>query len=82
MNYMTQTLLEPYERECIAEIGYFDEQELAIFNRLIRHRRSLPVYLGNFWRCYDCLFESESFETVAEHIIRVHPPAPIDDDDE
>ena len=60
--------------EGIVLTGFFDERELEIFFELIQHRRQLPVFHGDFWRCYDCDYESEDFEKVAQHIMKAHQP--------
>jgi len=72
-----------YEPGCekTIHLGFLDEGELALFARLIRHRRSLPVYVGGFWRCYACLFECTDFATMAEHMMKAHAPAPFNDED-
>lgn len=45
---------ETYDYDCggqTAELGYFSELELKVFYLLIEPRRSLPIYLGDGWRC-------------------------------
>jgi hypothetical protein len=69
----------PSER--IVRPGFFNERELEIFFELIQHRRQLPVFHGDFWRCYDCVFESEDFEEMAIHIMRTHEPGSINVED-
>jgi hypothetical protein len=54
--------------------GFFAEVELMAFSLLIHHRRSLPVYLGNCWRCYLCDFESEELIDIVEHLLQDHDP--------
>jgi len=73
-----------YEPGCekTIHLGFLDEGELALFARLIRHRRSLPVYLGGAWRCGACLFESSELAAMVGHIMRTHRPAPINEEDE
>ncbi|MGA2324170.1 MAG: hypothetical protein ABSG22_10025 [Sedimentisphaerales bacterium] len=61
--------------------GFFNERELEIFFELIQHRRQLPVFHGDFWRCYDCVFESEDFEEMGVHIIKYHEPGSINVED-
>jgi hypothetical protein len=61
--------------------GFFDCRELEIFSELIFHRRQLPVFHGDFWRCYDCGFESEAFEEMAIHIMKDHGPTSINMED-
>ena len=70
----------PSER--IVPPGFFNERELEIFFELIQHRRQLPVFHGDFWRCYDCGFESEDFEELANHIMKSHKPASLNTEDE
>lgn len=65
----------------IAELGFLSEAELSVFSRLIRNRRSLPVYRDGYWGCYECPFESENLGTIAIHILRTHKPAPLIDDE-
>ncbi|MGD0553335.1 MAG: hypothetical protein ABSB25_11915 [Sedimentisphaerales bacterium] len=69
----------PSER--IVPPGFFNERELEIFFELIQHRRQLPVFHGDFWRCYDCVFESESFEEMAVHIMESHELTSINVED-
>ena len=69
----------PSER--IVHPGFFNERELEIFFELIQHRRQLPVFHGDFWRCYDCVFESGGFEEMAVHIMRSHEPGSINVED-
>lgn len=48
---------ETYDYDCgaqIVELGYFSELELNAFSLLIERRRSLPIYLGDGWRCQSC----------------------------
>jgi hypothetical protein len=48
---------ETYDYDCgaqIIELGYFSELELKAFYLLIERRRSLPIYLGDGWRCQSC----------------------------
>jgi hypothetical protein len=74
---------EPYEPGCerTIHLGFLNADELALFSMLIRHRRSLPVYFGGFWRCYACLFESADFATMANHIMKAHRAAPFNEED-
>lgn len=60
----------PSDRTVIG--GFFNEKELEVFSELIQHRCQLPVFHGDFWRCYDCGVESEDFEKIAEHIMEAH----------
>jgi hypothetical protein len=68
--------------EGIIITGFFNEKELEIFFELIHHRRQLPVFHGDFWRCYDCVFESEGFEEMAVHVMKSHEPTLINVEDE
>jgi hypothetical protein len=68
--------------ERIVLTGFFNERDLEIFFELIRHRRQLPVFHGDFWRCYDCSFESRGFKEMAVHIMRYHEPMSISVEDE
>jgi hypothetical protein len=65
----------------IIEAGFLSKAELSILFQLIRNRRSLPVYHGDFWACYECSFTSETLGTIAMHIMRVHRPAPFSEED-
>ena len=56
--------------------------KLEIFFELIKHRRQLPVFHGDFWRCCDCGFDSEDFEELANHIMKSHKPASLKTEDE
>lgn len=68
--------------ERIVDLGFLGDEGMRTFLRLIHLRRSLPVYRGPFWRCYECAFESVDLTTMATHIIRTHPAAPFDEDEE
>jgi hypothetical protein len=70
----------PSEEKTI-HLGFLNADELSLFSLLIQHRRPLPVYLGGFWRCYACLFESADFAAVAHHIMHAHGPAPYNEED-
>jgi len=63
--------------ERIIEVGFLSDEELEIFRRLTKRRRSLPLYLGGFWRCYECEFESSDFAAMGAHILEAHKPAPL-----
>ena len=65
----------------IVESGSLSKAELSILFRLIRNRRSLPVYRGDFWACYECSFRSETLRTIAMHIMREHESAPFTDEE-
>ena len=67
--------------ENIVEPGFLSESELSLFFRLIRNRRSLPVYRDGFWGCYECSFESMGLGTMVMHIMGAHKPAPRNDED-
>jgi hypothetical protein len=73
----------PYDPSCerTIHLGFLNADELALFSMLIRHRRSLPVYLGGYWRCYACLFECTDFAAMANHIMKTHQAAPFNDED-
>jgi hypothetical protein len=70
----------PSDRTVIC--GFFNERELEIFSELIQHRCRLPVFRGDFWRYYDCVFESEDFQEMAAHIMKAHEPMAQDVEDE
>jgi hypothetical protein len=87
MDYSKETssgtcLLSDYTAERVVYPGFFSEGDLVIFSKLILNRRALPIYLGDCWRCYDCIFESNDFEAMANHIMKAHKPAPVDEDTE
>ncbi|MBN2132573.1 MAG: hypothetical protein JW741_23935 [Sedimentisphaerales bacterium] len=63
--------------ERVIEVGFLSDEELGIFRRLTKRRRSLPLYLGGFWRCYECEFESSDFATMGAHILEAHKPVPV-----
>jgi hypothetical protein len=46
--------VEPFttESEGVIPSGYFTDAELTAFSLLIDRRRSLPIYFGDCWRCY------------------------------
>jgi hypothetical protein len=62
--------------------GFFNERELEIFSELIQHRRHLPVFHGDFWRCYDCGYETGGLKEMAAHIMKSHEPISINVEDE
>ena len=62
--------------ERVIEAGFLSNEDLEIFRRLTKRRRSLPLYLGGFWRCYECEFESSDFAAMGAHILETHKPAP------
>ena len=68
--------------EGIVLTGFFKEKELELFFKLIQHRRQLPVFHGDFWRCYDCDFESGGLDEMAVHIMESHKPTSINVEDE
>ena len=71
-------LLEiPFKK--IIESGFLSKSELSMLFKLIRNRRSLPVYRGDFWACYECSFKSEKLGTIVMHIMRAHDSAPMSD---
>ena len=61
--------------------GFFDEAELTAFSLLIQHRRSLPLYFGDCWRCYSCTFECFDFFDMVDHILQAHDPEPLNEED-
>jgi hypothetical protein len=65
----------------IVESGSLSKAELSILFELIRNRRSLPVYRGEFWACYECAFRSETLGTMAMHVMRVHQSAPFSEEE-
>jgi hypothetical protein len=69
------------ELEGIIPSGYFTDAELAAFSQLIDGRRSLPVYFGDCWRCYRCAYECSDFFDMVDHIIGVHDPEPVNEDE-
>ena len=58
--------------ERVIEAGFLSDEELHIFHQLTRERRSLPLYLGGFWRCYECEFESSELTAMGAHILQRH----------
>lgn len=65
----------------ILESGFLNKTKLSMLFKLIRNRRSLPVYRGDFWICYECLFTSEKLGTMTMHIMRAHKSAPLSDEE-
>jgi len=63
--------------ERIIEAGFLSDDDLEIFRQLTKHRRSLPLYFGGFWRCYECEFESSDLAAIGTHILEAHEPAPV-----
>jgi hypothetical protein len=65
----------------IAGSGFPNQTHTSILFKLIKNRRSLPVFRGNFWACYECKFTSKSLGAMAMHIMTAHEPAPINDEE-
>ena len=65
----------------IVESGSLSKAELSILFKLIRNRRSLPVYRGDFWVCYECSFRTDTLGTMEMHIMREHESAPLSDEE-
>ncbi len=68
--------------EGVIDAGYLSDEDLAVLIELTHHRRSLPVYHGWCWCCYECEFTSTDLAQVGRHIMQTHRPAPIDGDRE
>ena len=68
--------------EGVIDAGFLSDSDLAVFADLTNHRRSLPVYHGWCWCCYECGFSSTDLRTVGRHILRAHEGASLDQDDE
>ena len=66
----------------VIELGFLSDEDLSVFASLIGKRRSLPVYRGGFWGCYECPFESTDLKDIKRHIMRAHNPAPPSDEEE
>ena len=62
-------------------LSFLSEEELTAFSLLVDHRRSLPIFLGDCWRCYACRLETPDFMAMARHILDFHDPAPWNDED-
>ncbi len=62
--------------------GFLDEAELMAFSVLIQHRRSLPLYFGDCWRCYLCTYTCLDFFDMVDHILQSHDPEPFNEADE
>lgn len=65
----------------IIDSGFLSKTEVAILFKLIRNRRSLPVYRGDFWACYECAYQCETLEAMARHIMVMHESAPLSDEE-
>lgn len=75
---------ETYDYDCGAqtvELGYFSEMELNAFSLLIHCRRSLPIYLGDGWRCQACGCERDDLVDMANHMLDNHRPEPLNEED-
>jgi len=68
--------IEQFDNESPLFSSFFAKNDLKIFTMLISRHLSLPVYLGDTWRCYDCIFESHDLNVMAKHIIKNHKPLP------
>lgn len=71
-----------FESENIVPHGFLDEAELTAFSVLIQHRRSLPLYFGDCWRCYLCTYTCFDFFDMVDHILQSHGPEPFNEADE
>jgi hypothetical protein len=56
----------------VADPCFLGDKDLSLFDWLIHNRRSLPVYQGSSWRCFECSFESADLWIMAVHIMHVH----------
>jgi hypothetical protein len=63
------------------DIGGLSDDVLAAFAVLIDRRRSLPVFLGDMWRCCACGFEHRDVATMTDHILNTHDPEPFNQED-
>ncbi len=63
------------------EFGFLCDDELDAFTLLIRNRRSLPAYYGDFWGCMECSFTSLDLVTMARHILTEHSSTPVNQAD-
>ena len=63
--------------ERVIEAGFLSDEDLEIFHRLIKQQQSLPLYLGVFWRCYECQFESSDLAAMGAHLMGTHEPVAI-----
>jgi len=59
----------------VIDAGFLSDAELAVLVELTQHRRSLPVYHGWCWCCYECGFVSTDLTSMGRHILRAHQPA-------
>jgi NAD-dependent dihydropyrimidine dehydrogenase PreA subunit len=66
----------------IVPAGFLNEAELTAFSPLIHHRRSLPIYFGDCWRCYLCTYECFDFFDMVDHLLQAHEPEPLNEADE
>lgn len=67
--------------EGVINAGFLSDEDLAVLMELTHHRRSLPVYHGWCWCCYECGFASADLAAVGRHLMRMHPAAPMDRED-
>jgi hypothetical protein len=70
------------ESERIMPAEFLSEAELTAFSLLIHHRRSLPLYFGDCWRCYLCTFECFDFFDMVDHLLQTHEPEPFNEADD
>jgi hypothetical protein len=68
--------------EGVIDAGFLSDGDLAVFVELTKHRRSLPVYHGWCWCCYECGFSATDLRAVGRHIMQSHQAAPVDQDQE
>jgi NAD-dependent dihydropyrimidine dehydrogenase PreA subunit len=70
------------ESEKIVPLGFLSDEELTAFFQLTEHRRALPIYLGDCWRCYLCTFDCFDFFDMVDHVFNTHGPEPFNEADE
>jgi hypothetical protein len=84
VSYWMEHLQSPgstVQSERIIPGGFFDEAELMAFSLLIQHRRSLPLYFGDCWRCCVCTFECFDFFDMVDHMLQTHDAEPFNEED-
>lgn len=70
-----------FNSENVSQSGMLGETELSFFSRMIRNRRSLPVFREGCWRFYECPFESRSLGIIALHVQQKHKAAPLSEEE-
>ncbi len=76
-----QEFLSIGPRDTVMHAGDLTPRELTFFFQLIKKRRPLPVYHGDYWSCQVCSFKCPDIELMAGHMTGEHGPEPYNGED-